>query len=109
MPEKNAEFLCGGEGIIQSPLPTLTGLEVEAVKPLLLYTGEMNKSAEKTNKYDQSDPPETYQLNLKFESENRLKILNFVEEFKNMSNLIEVSQAGTRKKPYLSDLPDPCI
>ena len=31
-PQPHAEFLCGGEGIIQPPHPTLTGLEVEAVK-----------------------------------------------------------------------------
>ena len=35
-PQKYAEFLCGGEGIVQPPLPTLMGLEVEAKKPLLL-------------------------------------------------------------------------
>ena len=35
-PQKDAEFLCGGEGVVWPPLPTLTGLEVEAKKPLLL-------------------------------------------------------------------------
>ena len=50
-----------------------------------------------------------YQLNLKFESENQLKILNFVEEFKNMSNLIESHSGRQLRKPYLSDLPDSCI
>ena len=30
-PQKDAEFLCGGEGIVQPRLPTLMGLEVEAI------------------------------------------------------------------------------
>ena len=43
------------------------------------------------------DPAETfYQLNLKFENEYQLEISNFVEEFKNMSNLMLQSQAGAR-------------
>ena len=33
---------------------------------------------------------------LKFESLNQLETSNFVEEFKNMSNLILKSQAGVR-------------
>ena len=37
------------------------------------------------------------QLILKFENKNWLKISNFLGEFKNMSNLIEASHAGTRK------------
>ena len=37
-----------------------------------------------------------HQFNLEFESENQLKIWNFVEEFKNTSNLIIESQAGAR-------------
>ena len=51
-PQKYAEFLCGGEGIIRPLLPTLTGLEVEAKKPLLLLKSEVYKSTEKRNKYD---------------------------------------------------------
>ena len=36
-----------------------------------------------------------------------LKIINLVEEFKNMSNLMRKSaQTDNRKEPYLSDLPD---
>ena len=35
-PQEYAKFLCGGEGIVWPPFPTLTGLEVEAEKPLLL-------------------------------------------------------------------------
>ena len=39
-----------------------------------------------------------------------LIMINFVEEFKNMSNLMENSaQTDNRKEPYLSDLPDPCL
>ena len=39
-----------------------------------------------------------------------LKIINFVEEFKNTSNLMRNSaQTDNRKEPYLSDLPDPCL
>ena len=39
-----------------------------------------------------------------------LKMINFVEEFKNTSNLMENSaQTDNRKEPYLSDLPDPCL
>ena len=39
-----------------------------------------------------------------------LKMINFVEEFKNASNLMNNSaQTGNRKKPCLSDLPDPCL
>ena len=51
-PQKYTEFLCGGEGIVQPPLPTLTGLEVEAKKPLLLLQSKVYESAEKRNKYD---------------------------------------------------------
>ena len=51
-PQEYAKFLCGGEGIVWPPLPTFTGLEVEAEKPLLLFKCKMNKSAEKINKYD---------------------------------------------------------
>ena len=51
-PQEHTEFLCGGEGIVWPPLPTLTGLEEEAEQPLLLFTSKMNKSAEKINKYD---------------------------------------------------------
>ena len=40
------------------------------------------------------------QLNLKFGSENRLKILNFVEEFKNTSNPIE-SHSGRCQKNHI--------
>ena len=29
-PQKDTEFLCGGEGAVQPTLPTLMGLEVEA-------------------------------------------------------------------------------
>ena len=37
-----------------------------------------------------------------------LKTINFVEEFKNTSNLMNNStQTDNRKEPYLSDLPDP--
>ena len=50
--QEDTEFLCGGEGVIQPPLPALTGLEVEAKKPLLLLDREMYKSTEKINKYD---------------------------------------------------------
>ena len=50
--KKDAEFLCGGEGIVWPPLPTLMGLEVEAIKPLLLMVGEVYKSTKKINKYD---------------------------------------------------------
>ena len=36
------------------------------------------------------------------------KTINFVEEFKNMSNLMKnTAQTDNRKEPYLSDLPDP--
>ena len=35
-------FLCEGEGIVQPPLPTLTGLEEEAEQPLLLFQRKMN-------------------------------------------------------------------
>ena len=39
-----------------------------------------------------------------------LKMINFVEEFKNMSNLMNNSaQTDNRKEPYLSDLADPCL
>ena len=39
-----------------------------------------------------------------------LKMINFVDEFKNTSNLMENSaQTDNRKEPYLSDLPDPCL
>ena len=51
-PQEYTKFLCGGEGIVWPPLPTLTGLEVEAEKPLLLFKSKMNKSTEKINKYD---------------------------------------------------------
>ena len=35
-------------------------------------------------------------------------MINFVEEFKNTSNLMNNStQTDNRKEPYLSDLPDP--
>ena len=37
---------------------------------------------------------------IKFESENQLKILNFVEEFKNMSNLIE-SHSGRQPRKMI--------
>ena len=37
-----------------------------------------------------------------------LKTINFVEEFKNTSNLMKnTAQTDNRKEPYLSDLPDP--
>ena len=37
-----------------------------------------------------------------------LKMINFVEEFQNMSNLMKnTAQTDNRKEPYLSDLPDP--
>ena len=37
-----------------------------------------------------------------------LGMINFVEEFKNTSNLMKNSaQTDNRKEPYLSDLPDP--
>ena len=45
--QKDAEFLGGGEGIVQPPLPTLTSLEVEAKKPLLFLEGKVYKSTEK--------------------------------------------------------------
>ena len=51
-PEEQTEFLCGGEGIVWPPLPTLTGLEEEAEQPLLLFESKMNKSTKKGNKYD---------------------------------------------------------
>ena len=51
-PQEHTEFLCGDEGIVWPPLPTLTGLEEEAEQPLLLLKRKMNKSAEKINKYD---------------------------------------------------------
>ena len=35
-------------------------------------------------------------VNFEFESKNQLEISNFVEEFKNTSNLILKSQAGAR-------------
>ena len=39
-----------------------------------------------------------------------LKIIKFVEEFKNTSNLMQNSaQTDNRKEPYLSDLPDPWL
>ena len=51
-----------------------------------------------------------------FESEiwlkmpKKKKMINFVEEFKNTSNLMKNSaQTDNRKEPYLSDLPDPCL
>ena len=37
-------------------------------------------------------------INLKFESKNWLKIFNFVEEFKNMSNLIEYLSGRQQRK-----------
>ena len=37
-------------------------------------------------------------INLKFESKNQLKILNFVEEFKNTSNLIEYLSGRQQRK-----------
>ena len=44
-------------------------------------------------------------LIIQFESEIQLKMINFVEEFKNMSNLMKKStQTGNREKPYLCDL-----
>ena len=37
-----------------------------------------------------------------------LEIINSVEKFKNMSNLMNNStQTDNRKEPYLSNLPDP--
>ena len=51
-PQEDTEFLCGGEGIVRPPLPTLMGLEVEAMEPLLLNKREMYESTEKINKYD---------------------------------------------------------
>ena len=37
-----------------------------------------------------------------------LRMINFVEEFKNTSNLMKNSaQTDNRKEPYVSDLPDP--
>ena len=37
-----------------------------------------------------------------------LRTINFVEEFKDTSNLMKNSaQTDNRKEPYLSDLPDP--
>ena len=46
-------------------------------------------------------------LRVKF-SLKSLKMINFVEEFKNMSNLMKnTAQTDNRKEPYLSDLPDP--
>ena len=39
-----------------------------------------------------------------------LKMINFVEEFKNTSKLMKNSaQTDNRKEPYLSNLPDPCL
>ena len=41
--------------------------------------------------------------------QNQLKMINFVEKFENMSNLIKNVSGRQQKKPYLSDLPDPCM
>ena len=49
--EKYSIFVWG-EDIVLPPLPTLTGLEEEAKKPLLLLMWEMNQSTAKINKYD---------------------------------------------------------
>ena len=42
MVQEYTVFLCGGEGIVWPPLPTLTGLEEKAEQPLLLLLSEVN-------------------------------------------------------------------
>ena len=82
-PEPDEELLCGGEGLIRPPLPCLFGKMIAAEEEIFFSRREPNQSAKK---------------------------INFVEEFKNMSNLIErLAQTDNRTKPYLSKSRDPCL
>ena len=50
--QKDAEFLGGGESILYTPLPRGYGMQVNAVKFLLLQGCKMNKHTKKKDKYD---------------------------------------------------------
>ena len=51
-PQKDTEFFCGGEGVIDPPLPHSNREEVLVEELLLLDRSIENHSTEKINKYD---------------------------------------------------------
>ena len=72
---EDTEFLGGGEGVVTLPLPCGEPEQVMVIELLLLGCCKVNKRTKKKDKYDQMDQPETYtSKNLKFESENQLRI-----------------------------------
>ena len=52
MPQKYAEFLGGGEGVITLPLPHGEPEQVAVKEHLLFSHGKMNKRTKKKDKYD---------------------------------------------------------
>ena len=104
--EPHHKFLGGSEALIGPPLPHLLSKKVPAIEHLLhgrqnQHVCTTNRKKKKTNMVNQSSLNIIYIKSCVLKANNKVRIVNFEEKFKNTSNHIETVFRQTTKQNHI--------